>query len=93
MSIGRNLIVLMAKFYCEYCGASSSSIQTLTGTPCNRHPDGYNKGRHKLYEGGEKSKYTCKYCGVSASSIQSLTNAPCNRHPNGYNKGRHVPAL
>jgi predicted Mrr-cat superfamily restriction endonuclease len=60
---------------------------------CSRHPDGTNKGRHKLYESGEKEKYTCKYCGVSQSSISSLTSSMCSRHPAGSFKGRHVPAL
>jgi len=51
----------MAKFYCEYCGNSASSVSILAGGWCGRHPDGCNKGKHKLYEGGEKPKYTCKY--------------------------------
>lgn len=81
------------KFYCEYCGHSASSVQSLTAAYCFRHPNGTNKGKHKLYEGSEKSKYTCKYCGHQASSIQSLTSAYCFRHPNGTNKGKHAPAL
>ena len=83
----------MAKFYCEYCGHSASSVQSLTASSCYRHPKGPNKGRHKLYEGGEKSKYTCKYCGHQASSIQTLISSSCFRHPDGPNKGRHAPAL
>ena len=81
------------KFYCEYCGHYASSVQSLTAAYCFRHPNGSNKGKHKLYEGSEKSKYTCKYCGHQASSIQSLTSACCFRHPNGQNKGKHAPAL
>jgi DNA-directed RNA polymerase subunit RPC12/RpoP len=83
----------MANFYCEYCGAKYSSVSSLTNLSCPRHPNGANKGKHKLYEGNEKSKYTCKYCGASYSSISSLTNLSCPRHPNGTNKGKHAPAL
>lgn len=83
----------MANFYCEYCGHKSSSVQFLTSMSCPRHPDGPNKGRHKLYEGGEKSQYTCKYCGYKSSSISSLTSMSCPRHINGPNKGKHAPAL
>jgi len=83
----------MAKFYCEYCGSNYSSVSSLTAGSCSRHPDGANKGRHKLYEGGEKPKYTCKFCGSAYSSISSLTSGSCSRHPNGSNKGHHSPAL
>jgi hypothetical protein len=50
----------MANFYCEYCGQKFSSVSSLTVGNCMRHPNGTCKGRHKLYEGSEKSKYTCK---------------------------------
>lgn len=83
----------MANFYCEYCGTKYSSVTYLTGAWCHRHPNGSNKGKHKLYEGSEKSKYTCKYCGTSYSSLTSLTGAWCHRHPDGSNKGKHAPAL
>lgn len=83
----------MANFYCEYCGVNRSSVSSLTGSTCGRHPDGPNKGRHKLYEGSEKKQYTCKYCGVNRSNIPSLTGSTCGRHPSGSNKGRHSPAL
>lgn len=46
--------------YCEYCGKKFASVRQLTSATCVRHPDGPNKGRHKLYEGTEKSEYTCK---------------------------------
>ena len=82
----------MANFYCEYCGQKFSSVSSLTSSYCYRHPDGVNKGRHKLYEGDEKSQYTCKYCGCKASSISSLTANYCYRHPDGPNKGKHAPA-
>ena len=83
----------MANFYCEYCGQKYASVSSLTAGSCSRHPNGANKGKHKLYEGSEKSKYTCKYCGQSYSSLSSLTAGSCSRHPNGANKGKHVPAL
>ena len=65
----------------------------MTVSTCSRHPNGAGKGKHKLYEGSEKSKYTCKYCGNSYSSISSLTASTCSRHPNGAGKGKHAPAL
>ena len=40
-------------FYCEYCGAKYSSIASLTSGYCLKHPNGPNKGKHKLYEGGD----------------------------------------
>ena len=83
----------MSDFYCEYCGTKRSNVTSLTGSSCPRHPDGSNKGRHKLYEGSEKSNYTCKYCGTSRSNIASLTGSSCPRHPEGSNKGKHAPAL
>lgn len=78
-------------YYCEYCGSKYPSISSLTNGSCARHPNGSNKGRHKPYEGDEKSQYACKYCGTKHPSISSLTNGWCARHPDGYNKGRHVP--
>lgn len=79
----------MANYYCEYCGAKYSSVSQLTGNYCTRHPDG--RGKHKLYEGSEKSQYVCKYCGSKYSSLSMLTGNYCTRHPNG--KGKHSPAL
>ena len=83
----------MSNFYCEYCGAKASSVSSLTAQHCVRHPNGSGKGKHKLYEGSEKSQYTCKYCGTKYSSLSSLTSASCMRHPNGAGKGKHAPAL
>ena len=83
----------MANFYCKNCGASASSVQSLTGQTCPRHPDGNHRGRHELYEGDEKSQYTCKYCGQKFSTISGMTAHPCVRHPNGPGKGKHSPAL
>lgn len=80
-------------FYCEYCGAKYSSIASLTNGYCPRHPNGTNRGKHKLYEGSEKPQYFCKYCGAKYSSIAALTNGYCSRHPNGTNRGKHSPAL
>ena len=80
-------------YYCKYCGTKAPSINSLTATPCPRHPNGASKGKHVLYEGPEKAKYECKYCGTSAPSISSLTASPCSRHPLGVNKGRHEPAM
>lgn len=82
----------MANYYCEYCGHKSSSVNSLTGCLCPRHPNGLG-GKHKLYEGSEKSQYVCKYCGHKASSIASLTLSSCPRHPDGKGKRKHTPAL
>ena len=79
--------------YCKYCGQKFSSVASLTANPCPRHPNGFAKGKHELYEGSEKSKYTCKYCGQTFSSISSMTANPCPRHPDGFAKGKHSPAL
>jgi len=83
----------MANFTCEHCGYKASSISSLTAGSCPRHPEGTNKGKHKLYEGGDKSEYFCKHCGYKSSSISSLTAGSCPRHPEGSNKGKHSPAL
>ena len=83
----------MANYYCEYCGTKYSSVTLLTGSSCHRHPNGPNKGKHKLYEGSEKRTYTCKYCGTAYSSLTLLTGSACYRHPNGPTKEKHAPAL
>lgn len=83
----------MANFYCEYCGTKSSSVTSLTSGSCQRHPNGPNKGKHKLYEGTEKAQYICKYCGTKSTNLVSLTMSSCMRHPGGANKGKHAPAL
>ena len=80
-------------FYCKYCGTKSASVASLTSASCFRHPDGANRGKHALYEGGEKPQYTCKFCGTKNTSLSSLTSATCFRHPDGANKGKHVAAL
>ena len=83
----------MTNSYCKYCGASASSVASLTSAFCVAHPSGPHRGRHALYEGGEKSQYTCKHCGTQTSSISSLTARLCIRHPDGANKGKHQPAV
>lgn len=83
----------MANYYCEYCGVKNSTVNGLTAGSCMRHPAGPNKGKHKLYEGTEKSQYVCKYCGVKNTTISSLTSGSCMRHPNGANRGKHSPSL
>ena len=83
----------MANFYCEYCGQKYSSASSLTIGNCMRHPNGSHKGKHKLYEGSEKSQYTCKYCGQKYGNISALTLGNCMRHPNGSHKGKHAPTL
>ena len=83
----------MANFYCMYCGQKYSSVSSLTGSSCTRHPNGPLKGKYVLYEGSEKTQYTCKYCGQKYSTIAALTGSSCTRHPNGSLKGKHSPAL
>lgn len=85
--------MLMANYYCEYCGHRFVDARQLVSATCPRHPDGNNRGRHKLYEGTEKSKYTCKYCGHTFSSIIQMVGGTCAYHPKGSNKGAHAPAL
>lgn len=80
-------------YYCEYCGHKFPNVRLLTSGSCPRHPDGSNKGCHKLYEGSEKMKYACKYCGKQFSSILLMVGGQCVNHPKGVNKGNHIPAL
>jgi len=80
-------------YYCEYCGHKFPDVRSLVVGTCVRHPDGANKGRHKLYEGSEKKMYTCKYCGKQFPSIMLMTSGTCPYHPKGSNKGGHAPAL
>lgn len=83
----------MQNYYCEYCGHRFPNVRLLVSATCSRHPDGSNRGCHKLYEGSEKSKYTCKYCGHTFSSIMQMVGGTCAYHPKGSNKGNHAPAL
>lgn len=83
----------MANFYCEYCGQKFLTVQALTNNSCMQHPNGPMKGKHKLYEGGEKAQYVCKYCGMKNPKLSSLVINKCMKHPNGPMKGKHSPAL
>lgn len=74
------------RYYCELCGQDFHSVQSLTMNTCYKN----NGGKHKLYEGSEKSEYTCKYCGLRSSSFRGLVLNRCHRNPVG---DRHVPAL
>jgi DNA-directed RNA polymerase subunit RPC12/RpoP len=80
-------------YYCEYCGHKFPNPRLLASGTCSRHPDGPNRGYHKLYEGTEKKKYTCKYCGRQFDSILQMVGGTCSHHPKGSNKGGHAPAL
>jgi DNA-directed RNA polymerase subunit RPC12/RpoP len=83
----------MSNFYCEYCGQKFSNTSGLNNSSCSRHPEGSNKGKHKLYEGTEKSSYNCKFCSQKFSSLIAMGASTCSRHPNGSNKGKHSPEL
>ena len=77
----------MANYYCKYCGASNTSIKSLTGGQCKRNPTV--KKYHVPYEGGNKPKYYCKYCGDSNSSIEFLTGgSKCLKNPESE---YHIP--
>lgn len=80
-------------YYCEWCGHRFPSVRHLSTGSCVRHPDGPNRGYHKLYEGSEKSEYTCKYCGKCFPSIMVMAGSSCANHPDGEGHGRHVPTL
>lgn len=80
-------------YQCKYCGHKGRDVASLTGSACQRHPDGPGKGRHALYEGGAKTSYTCKWCGKRSPDIASLTSSKCQRHPAGPAAGWHEPAL
>ena len=84
---------IMANYYCEYCGHKFPDVRLLVSATCVKHPDGSHKGKHKLYEGSEKSEYICKYCGRKFSSIMLMTSGTCANHPKGSNKGGHAPTL
>ena len=85
------------KFYCKYCGKDYSTVKLLAydGSNCPYHPNGPYKGRHALYEGGEKPEYTCKYCGQKFRTLKLMAydGRKCPRHPKGYGKGPHEPTL
>ena len=76
--------------YCKYCGTSASNAKTLLNGWCPKHPAGQNKGKHALYEGGERDDYFCVYCGQKYHTLSSLLSGWCYKHPDGQNKGKHV---
>lgn len=41
------------KHYYEYCDKTFPNVRQLNSSSCSRHPDGYNKDHHKLYESNE----------------------------------------
>ena len=77
----------MANFYCKWCGAKYTNINSLTTGRCMLNP--LNK-THELYEGSEKSQYICKYCGTKSQSLTSLTGGICHKSPMSKH---HQPAL
>ena len=83
----------MEKCYCEYCGKQFPDVRQLVSAPCAYHPDGPNRGKHKLYQGRTTPPFTCKYCGNKFSSLMQMVTAPCAYHPKGTNKGQHSPTL
>lgn len=93
VALGLLAVPAVQHYYCKYCGHTTTSVNSLTSSLCQRHPNGPGAGRHALYEGGEKTTYVCKYCGLKSSAINSLTSTKCQRHPDGPMKGRHEPAL
>lgn len=78
--------IIMANFYCKWCGAKHTTIPGLTSSVCSKNPEGK---KHALYEGGEKSQYACKCCGAKYSSIAGLTSSVCSKSPTK----KHQPAL
>ena len=91
---------------CKYCGQEAREARALLSSICPRHPDGFGKGKHALFEGAQrdeyvcvsayegsvKTSYTCKYCGQTARSVRALVSSTCPKHPSGFAKGRHSPA-
>ena len=76
--------------YCKYCGTSARDARSLLSNNCPKHPNGFCKGKHALYEGGERSEYVCVYCGAKNRSLSSLLSNSCPKHPDGFAKGKHV---
>ena len=76
--------------YCKYCGTSARDARSLLSNNCPKHPNGFCKGKHALYEGGERSEYVCVYCGTKNRSLSSLLNGWCPKHPDGPSRGKHV---
>lgn len=77
------------RFYCKYCGQSFATLDSLHKQGCPRHPDGFYKGNHCLYQGAQKKEYVCKYCGESFPTLCALTADKCVKHPDGFLAGSH----
>ena len=70
-------------YYCEYCGKKFPDVRQLTSATCPRHPDGSNKGRHKLYEGSEKQEIT-RFIGIGNNPAVAIkTVKPEGSTPDG----------
>lgn len=76
--------------FCRYCGGGASTVRSLVGMSCPRHPDGPGRGKHALYEGVVGERYLCVNCGLGQSSLRGLLSTSCPRHPEGAGKGKHV---
>ena len=74
---------------CTYCGAEARDARALLSSPCPKHPAGFAKGKHALFEGEAREVYTCVYCGQTAKSVRALVSSPCPKHPDGFAKGKH----
>ena len=78
----------MKFYYCEYCGIKQPNLNLLVTGYCLYNPDRAH-GRHKLYEGPEKSLYHCKYCGAKYPNLKQLVMGDCLYSPHR----KHSPAL
>jgi DNA-directed RNA polymerase subunit RPC12/RpoP len=76
--------------FCKYCGQEARDARSLLTSPCPKHPSGFAKGKHALFEGESRSEYACVNCGQTARSLKALVTAACPKHPSGFAKGRHV---
>ena len=76
--------------YCKYCGQEARDVRALVSGVCPKHPAGFAKGKHALFEGEARGEYVCVYCGQTASSVRALVTVPCPKHPDGFAKGKHV---
>lgn len=84
-----NLVGGGAGVFCKYCGFEARDARMLLAAPCPKHPDGFAKGKHALFEGEPRGEYECVFCGQTARSIRALVSAPCPKHPDGFAKGKH----
>ena len=76
--------------YCKYCGTSARDARSLLMNSCPKHPNGPGRGKHALYEGGERNEYVCMYCGTKSRHLSTLLSNSCFRHPDGPGRGKHV---